>query len=685
MSPSNGGTYSIIVNSSSNWNTAIQSSSGTTWCTISPEKGDASTDKATIVISNNTEGEERQATITFVCGDAQQSINVRQEKNEVMSVSKNKYEVGSDGGTVDIKITSNVDFSYSIEPSAQGWISYFNTKSIKESTVSFSISKNNSLSAREGHITFNYGSFSETVTISQKGITPSITLSPSQSQLGKEGGKVTIQVTSNYDYEVTVPESIKSWVSLSSSNKATNTYVFTVAQNNGPADRSGEIVFSINDYIKSHQLSQKGDPVIEVTETSFSFPSEGGSGTINYSGNFKCESSVSASWISISSHSFNNSAGKIVFSVSNNENESTRDGKIVLSGYGKKVEITISQKEYINIVSITTTSPGTLSSFLGSSQRYQIKSYKISGPLNSNDIALIRDMAGDKGDKLKYLDLSDATIVAGGGSYWYEYYYYNGLKENKDHKYTSKDNTITSYMFTNCWRLKTLILPKSVTTIESNAFLNFSIASITLPDNLQTIESSFESFYLEEINLNNNNQYYTIVDGILYSKDMKILVSCPAKNPKIGNKYSIPSTVEIIFPQAFYYCTGIKDLVVPNTVKTIGTYAFAWCTFDSITIYPTTSYSYLGFYTKFKNVYIPSGYTEFDANIFVSGNFDVRGHCTIDHLWVYCTNPPTIDTWHQFNTDIRNNAVLHVPKGSLQTYQLAFCWGEFKTIQEFNP
>lgn len=496
---------------------------------------------------------------------------------------------------------------------------------------------------------------------------------------------MTIQVASNYDYDVTVPESIKSWCSLSSSNKATNTYVFAVAQNDGPADRNGEIVFSINDYKKNHQLSQKGDPAFDVSETSFSFPSEGGSGNINYIGSFKCESSVSASWISISSHSFNNGAGKIVFSVSNNENESTRDGKIVLSGYGKNVEISISQKEYLNIVNITTTSPGTLSSFLGSSQRYQIKSYKISGPLNSDDIALIRDMAGDKGDKLEYLDLSDATIVAGGSSYWHEYYYYNGLKKNKDHKYTSKDDTITSYMFTNCWRLKTLILPKSVTTIESNAFLSFNITSITLPDNIQTIESLFESYNLYEINLNSNNKYYTIVDGILYSKDMKILLSCPAKNTKIGEKYTIPSTVERIFPQAFNYCAGIKDLVVPSTVKTIGAYAFARCTLESITIYPTTSYSYLGFMTKFKNVYIPSGYSEFDANIFVSGNFDVRGHCTIDHLWVYCTNPPTIDAWHQFNTDIREKAVLHVPKSSLLPYQLAFCWGEFNDIQEFNP
>lgn len=98
VSTSNGGTYSIIVNSSSNWNTTIQSSSGTTWCTIFPEKGDASTDKATIIISNNTEDGDRQATITFVCGDAQQSINVVQETNEVMSVSNNRYEVGSEGG-----------------------------------------------------------------------------------------------------------------------------------------------------------------------------------------------------------------------------------------------------------------------------------------------------------------------------------------------------------------------------------------------------------------------------------------------------------------------------------------------------------------------------------------------------------------------------------------------------------
>lgn len=684
-SSANGVTQTLNVKANNNWTSSIKYSSGSGWCSVSPASGDASIGSVSISITPNTEGEERNAEIIFICGDSQQVIAVTQQQNDVVEISKNTYEISASGGAVQVKVRSNVGYTFDIDSDAKSWISYVNTRAITESTVSFMVSENKSLSSRQGKIVFRYGSISEIVTISQKGITPSLSISPSSSNLGVEGGTIEIKVSSNYDYKASIPAECKNWISLVSENVSQKTHVYKVAVNNGPETRNGSIDFSISDYKKSHSISQAGNPTLETNDYSFSFEPEGGSGTIRYSGNFKCETNISANWITISSHSYSNNQGTIVFSVAKNEGQNSRVDCIKLTGYGLSILVSIKQNEVLDIVSITTTQAGTLSSFLGSSQIYQIKAYKISGPLNSADFAIIRSMAGSKGDKLKYLDLSDATIVSGGWNYWYEKYYYNGYRYDKNHKYTTKDNTITSYMFTDCWRLETIILPKSVTTIEKNAFFDFGITSITLPDNIQKIESSFDSYSCKEILLNKNNRYYTIVKGILYSKDMKTLLSCPAENDKIVGRYEIPSSVEVIYPKAFYSCRKITDLVIPQSVQTVGEYAFAWCTLESITIYPMTKYGLLGYNTKFHNVIIPNGYAEFDASIFVPGNIDVRGNVKIDDLWVYCKTPPQIDTWSQFNSDNKKNTVLHVPKGSLSAYKLAYCWGEFKNIQEFNP
>ncbi len=606
------------------------------------------------------------------------SITVQKNKIAVESITLNKTELSLVEGTSET-------LSATVKPDD----ATDKTITWKSANASIAIVENGVVTALAvGETTISASAGEKTasckVSVKQK-ITPSLSISPSQSSVSKDGGEIEVKVTSNTDYSISIPAEYKDWISLKSENNSNHTHVFKVSPNAKPDLRNGRIDFSINDYTKSHQISQEGNPSLETQDYSFSFEPEGGNGTIHYKGNFQCETSVSANWITITSHSYKNNDGVIVFSVAKNNGENSRIDYIKLTGYGLSTLVTIKQNEVLSIVNITTTKAGTLSNYLGSSQIYQVKAYKISGPLNSVDFDLIRRMAGNKGDKLKYLDLSDATIVSGGGKYWYKKYYYNGYRYEENEKYTTKDNTITSYMLTDCWRLETIILPKTVTTIEKDAFYDFGITSITLPDNIQRIESSFDSYNCKEILLNKNNRYYAVVDGILYSKDMKTLLSCPAKNEKAVGKYEVPSSVEEIYPMAFYSCKKITDLVIPQSVLTIGEYAFAWCTLESITIYPMTKYGFLGYDTKFHNVIIPNGYSEFDAVIFVPGNFDVRGNVKIDDLWVYCKTPPLIDTWHQFNSDNKKNTILHVPTGSLSAYKLAFCWGEFKNIQEFNP
>ena len=581
-----GGTSAITVSSSSEWFSTIQSDYGTSWVSVW-----SMGDEVRIIVSENNTGDERSATVIFTCGECEQRIQVRQEQNDVLSVKEKTYELDETGGIVQTAIENNGDFSFEIESSAKDWISCIDTKAIRESIISFAVSENQTPSTREGKITFRYGSITEIVNITQKGIAP----------------------------------------------------------------------------------------ILQCYDTDFYFSSEGGTGVINYTGNFKCETTP-PDWITIVNHDYSDGSGKISFVVASYENdENGRSALIVLSGYGLKTGISISQRASINVISITTTSAGTLYSILGSSQRYQKNAYKISGPLNSVDISLIRDLAcpeKNKTKKLRYLDLSDATIVSGGYGYWYKYQYdiYGQPTEDKDYRFTSKDNTITSYMFSGCL-LETIILPKSVTTIESNAFMDFWFDSLTLPDNVTNIETLFDSVTSEEIILSERNQYYSISDGILFSKDMTTLLSCPSRNTKIRHDYIIPSTVKTIYPRAFL-CCSIEGLVIPETVTSIGYYAFNRASIDSITIYPTTTYGYRAFGgASLHNVIISAGITTLGSSL-----FDLA---KIKDMWVYSTIPPKVSNY--FDAEISDNTILYVPEGTLTSYQLAPIWGEFKTIEEFTP
>ena len=132
-------------------------------------------------------------------------------------------------------------------------------------------------------------------------------------------------------------------------------------------------------------------------------------------------------------------------------------------------------------------------------------------------------------------------------------------------------------------KVKTGIVKEGVESISYNAFLEC--------ENLKTlyIESSVLSslkkqsdeiiFYgcnnLEKVAITDDNPNFTVVDDIIYSKDMTRLIRClPAKKGKVN----IPSSVTKIESRAFYGCKYLEgELVIPDSVKELGSYAFSDC------------------------------------------------------------------------------------------------------------
>ena len=76
---------------------------------------------------------------------------------------------------------------------------------------------------------------------------------------------------------------------------------------------------------------------------------------------------------------------------------------------------------------------------------------------------------------------------------------------------------------------------------------------------------------LWDVTIDEMNDYYAVVDTVLYKKDMKTLVACLA-NKK--GEFEIPSDVVEIGVRAFAYCPEITTVVIPISVTTIGPECF---------------------------------------------------------------------------------------------------------------
>lgn len=86
------------------------------------------------------------------------------------------------------------------------------------------------------------GDASQVMTVSQKGQRPSLELSKSGFYLRDSGGEINVEVASNVDFSVTMPQ--VDWISdVTAGTSMTDSYTFTVSENPLTETRSAEIVF----------------------------------------------------------------------------------------------------------------------------------------------------------------------------------------------------------------------------------------------------------------------------------------------------------------------------------------------------------------------------------------------------------------------------------------------------------
>ena len=121
---------------------------------------------------------------------------------------------------------------------------------------------------------------------------------------------------------------------------------------------------------------------------------------------------------------------------------------------------------------------------------------------------------------------------------------------------------------------KTFTIPSSVIWIEWCGFdFNDHLTELNIGENVQVFADSIGLFSkLEKITVASGNQYFTSRDGVLFSKDMKKLLTYPVG--KTDTAYSIPDGVETIDSYAFANGLYLETVVISDTVNSIKLRAF---------------------------------------------------------------------------------------------------------------
>ena len=182
---------------------------------------------------------------------------------------------------------------------------------------------------------------------------------------------------------------------------------------------------------------------------------------------------------------------------------------------------------------------------------------------------------------------------------------------------------IESSAFYDCKFLTRVTIPDSVTSIGDCAFsLCDSLTSITIPDSVEQIGTNPFTVCsaLKSISVSPEHPYFATIDGVLFRKADKALISYPAGIS--SSTYTIPQGITAIGDSAFYYCDSLTSVSIPDSVTSIGDNAFYFCESltsvtipDSVTAIGDSAFSYCDSLTS---VSIPDSVTSIGDEAFSS-------------------------------------------------------------------
>lgn len=340
---SDGGSSTISFTTTEAWTASITNNRADAWCSIEPTTGEKGNNSITLKVKENEETDDRTAVIQLKAGSTTKKINVSQKQKNALTLTTNKFEIPCSGGEFEIEIKANVKYSYTIDEKAKEWISYESSRALSTSYLKFKVALNQG-DKREGIITISDGTLTEKVTVYQEASGPTIVLSKNEYTVASEGETITVEVSSNVDVEVQMPD--VDWIKENKSRAfSTHTYHYVIAPNEGYDNREAEIVFKNkeNNLVEKVVVRQLQKDAIVLADNEYTLPSDGGHLDFNVSSNVEFKVTVEGEWIKqVESRGLTDKP--LYFNVAENTSEDERDGRIILTGEKIQQEIKVIQK-----------------------------------------------------------------------------------------------------------------------------------------------------------------------------------------------------------------------------------------------------------------------------------------------------------------------------------------------------
>ena len=419
---------------------------------------------------------------------------------------------------------------------------------------------------------------------------------------------------------------------------------------------------------------------INIADNSINATSAGGTQEIKLTTNLDYTIEIpedAQSWLSLAPETRALREDTIVFEVTANEGMQ-RYTTVALKDEQGKILQTIIFRQLGTCTEVHVETKGELENELAGYDYANIESLKITGVLNDVDFLFIYHMM----PKLRDLDISDVNIT-----------------------------TLPTRVFYNSKNIENLILSKTLSTIDTEAFYNSALKSVIVPNGVTTIEKcAFQNCSeLKDVTFQEDSQLRTIEGGYSYGAfygcTSLTSIEIPASVQTIGEaafeacvklatvKFDKESRLETIDSRSFYSCP-ITTIDIPASVQTIGEAAFQECTklatvrFEHNSQLKSIEGGYyrsssgsdyfsgpIGAFYRLPNLRTVdmSNCTQVES----IGGYAFYGNSELRLVKIGTPTPPTCD---QAAFGVNPQSVLKVPTGCADAYKAAIGWRGFTSI-----
>lgn len=250
--------------------------------------------------------------------------------------------------------------------------------------------------------------------------------------------------------------------------------------------------------------------------------------------------------------------------------------------------------------------------------------------------------------------------------------------------------------FYHCLSLNSVTMPNTIDSINDFAFLYCSLDTINIPASVTYIgDGAFSACpYLMTINVDENNENFVSLNGILFSRSLHTLISYPAG--RVGH-YSIPNIVNTISSLAFDGCTGLTSVTIPNSVYTILDGAFYQTGLTTVTVPNSVNFMREGTFANCRylsSVFLGNSLTCIDWFTFegcenldsltIGNSVDsikafAFSNSNLKWMRLKTITPPKIE---RNSIQISRQIPVHIPCGTTSAYQSVYPWSQFTNYIE---